>query len=1162
MLRRQVPTGRVFVADSPIFDPASNAVWGVTPAGEVVTVRLLDGRVDVLGSGYTDPVAAVPIADGLTVAVVEAGGSVRVARRDGADHPSARLLVTLAGRALAASRHADPNLLLVLTEASIDGAPAPQLVTCRLDTGDLAVVAADLAGARALSLDDESGQAMVLGTQPDGTSTITSVDLLSGATTTLAGLGPYAHLVGTPDPAQPGVLVVSADPATPGRLVLVDPAGVEMAAEDLGVPVEGLTRWGSLVLAAAGTDLVAVEWGVDDGDLPLTVPLGPLYVSGYTRLTADPAVIGLTPGDVTYAVRESLDGGQISVGIEAPPADGTEPVMLLAGTRPGEYHLDATRTSDGTLLTVRRFRVTALWPDEEVGPRLAITGNHRYTLMSWGGSGAGGSYVQPAPPLLRVLVVMVFVKDRGWEGTDGAAKNEWKDRLVGGGESVRRYYEEVSAFQPGVHGMTVALVGDTVFGPVSVDCGWGDVFKVKDEGDVNAGWLTKPTGYAAMADAISGFLEGQPGGAGILAAADSICVVVRSASDEPVDMGPDAPPLATKYVWGHANSADFTHQDPQRKLPVTVMTDVYPAGAPARNRTFTLAHELGHNIGLADLYDAHDDYPAEINARRPAGVDLMSTSQDLPHFSIANRIRLGWLDRGWLRKFDFSASPVGGSLVLQAAETVTGAGPTGGRVAGIEVPIMDDWSYFFEYRNEQPGQLGDQRLDETVITGRTRILVGTDLRVRGGEVARPPIIFLGKDLDGDGPLLVNDGQDYQDSDTTNPNRMHDFTLALTDLAAPNADSAKVDVTYLEAHRPQLQVRPAPGNGNFRSPDITIFGPLGSSFPVVVKGATNVIKVTVNNLGSLPGTDVRIHVRWVPFTVAPGKWNDLPDPVPFTVPASGSASITVNWPLPSSVKVGDVEAEHFCVRVDVDRYNDPGHPEHGEIVVVDNWAQSNFDTAAVAFGSPSDRVVTAATASNSLERPATYVFGADQSSDFYRIYLGHAWLRLQTAQTRPLELAYESLASDPVFGSEFDQNVERITSRDHHVSISSWVLPDNTDCGAPREVFGVGLDLRAGRRTWIDEVRRNGELVVARVQARSNGVTFPVSGGEFHCAAWADDEPERVTHTVGDVVNGVGRVLLHFETLQDLADGRRVWFVLGRAGDNALAEAVTVPQLFE
>lgn len=254
---------------------------------------------------------------------------------------------------------------------------------------------------------------------------------------------------------------------------------------------------------------------------------------------------------------------------------------------------------------------------------------------------------------------------------------------------------------------------------------------------------------------------------------------------------------------GLANARTFVVDDELRQATVL---NYYPAGAPAKNRTYTLCHELGHNLGLADLHDAGDDYPAEVNARRPSGVDLMSTSGDLPHFSVANRVRLGWLDQNWLRKFDFSANPSGGSVVLQATETITGAGPSGGRAAGIEVPIMDDWSYFFEYRNEQPTQIGDQRL-EGVVTGRTQMVVGTDLRVRGGEVARPPILLLGKDLDNDGPLLVDNGQNYRDSDVTNPERMHDFALTVQQIAAPDADSARVDVTYVAAHRPQLQVRP-------------------------------------------------------------------------------------------------------------------------------------------------------------------------------------------------------------------------------------------------------------------------------------------------------------------------------------------------------------------
>jgi hypothetical protein len=298
-------------------------------------------------------------------------------------------------------------------------------------------------------------------------------------------------------------------------------------------------------------------------------------------------------------------------------------------------------------------------------------------------------------------------------------------------------------------------------------------------------------------------------------------------------------------------------------------------------------------------------------------------------------------------------------------------------------------------------------------------------------------------------------------------------------------------------------------------------------------------------------------------VAPGKWNDLPDPAPFTVPASSLTSLVIPWNVPSSIKVGGVEAEHFCVRVEVDRYRDPAHPEHEEIVVFDNWAQSNFDTNMIGFGSPSDRVVTATTASNALQRTATYLFGADQSSAWYRIYLGHAWLRLSVDQTEAMELAYESLAGDPVSGTDFEEHIEEITSRDHHVAVTSWIMPENTECDTPRELFGVGLNLRAGRRAWIDEVVRKGtELMIGRVQASSNGTTFHVNFGEFHCAAWPDDEPERVSHTVGEVSDGFGQVLLSEETQRDLAEGRRVWFSLARPGDNVFATAITTPALMD
>ena len=306
-----------------------------------------------------------------------------------------------------------------------------------------------------------------------------------------------------------------------------------------------------------------------------------------------------------------------------------------------------------------------------------------------------------------------------------------------------------------------------VFGPVAVDAGWGDVFKPKDAADVNAGWLTNPTGYAVLAGAISTFFADLANGALLLELADSISIVVRSAPTSRSTWARRRHP-ADEVHLGARGQHRLLSQDGDQLRPGQEGSDGDDREVPGRRarsgtRRTPSATRSATTSG-STTSTTRTTIPGRDQRQAARGVDLMSTSDDLPHFSIANRVRLGWVDRTWLRRFDFSAIPVGGPVVLQSTETLTGAGPTGGRAAGIEVPIMDDWSYLFEYRNEQPGQIGDQRL-EGVVVGRTQIVVGTDLRVRGGDVARPPILRLAQRPDDDGPVLVNDGQNYRDDDT-------------------------------------------------------------------------------------------------------------------------------------------------------------------------------------------------------------------------------------------------------------------------------------------------------------------------------------------------------------------------------------------------------------
>jgi hypothetical protein len=92
IFERLVPTGRDIAPDSLCFDVPGNALWAATTDGAIIAVRLLDGEVREVGAGYANPVAALPSADGLTVAVVERAGGITLARRDDASRDRASAL--------------------------------------------------------------------------------------------------------------------------------------------------------------------------------------------------------------------------------------------------------------------------------------------------------------------------------------------------------------------------------------------------------------------------------------------------------------------------------------------------------------------------------------------------------------------------------------------------------------------------------------------------------------------------------------------------------------------------------------------------------------------------------------------------------------------------------------------------------------------------------------------------------------------------------------------------------------------------------------------------------------------------------------------------------------------------------------------------------------
>ena len=476
MYLRTIPVGTDVVADSVHFVASRNSVYAATVDGRLLAVRLFDGTVVELGTGFNSPVGVVQLADGIRLAVGESEGTVLVVGRDTADRGHARVLAQLPSYVLALDEHPDADALLILSDSLPDGT-LPQLLRCDLENGDIDVIAGDLEGARTLNVDADGRTALVFSAVAGSGRTLTTVNLDDGSMDTVA-TEDYDHIAYAPTGGALGVFATRFDP-TADSDVLTFWDGAESVAVPLPGPVTGLTRWGSLVLVASGSNLHALEWDLEEGELPIAVPLAPLVATGYARLLVDLPALGLAPGDVTYSVREGFDAGSISLGVEPPNPDGTESVMLLAGCLRGEFHVEATSAADGSLLAVRRFRVTTLWPDDATGPSIAVTGEVGATLMNWGGTGGVAGYRFPTPfREWRMLVVLLNLKDRKF-ADDNAARAEWKDRAIGGGRSVRHYYEEVSAFKPDPngHGMTVKLVGDQAFGPISIELGWGDVLR-------------------------------------------------------------------------------------------------------------------------------------------------------------------------------------------------------------------------------------------------------------------------------------------------------------------------------------------------------------------------------------------------------------------------------------------------------------------------------------------------------------------------------------------------------------------------------------------------------------------------------------------------------------------------------------------------------------
>jgi hypothetical protein len=1093
------------IGSNAFFDNGSNACWFATADGTLRSFRILGQRVGALGSGWNDVAAVLPSIDGLNLFVVERGGKILVAARTGADRSAASLVLDTNSRLVAATRLPNDDIIFLDDTG--------QASLCRPVNGDLSPIVT-LGGALALAVE---GPELLLATATDvhrlklddGSSTGTALP----APAALAG--PLVAIAGTGE----GVILCDST----GAIVRVDWAG-NVDSFTLALPGSTtLCRWHSLAMVFTGQTLNLAEWGHDVSTLPVTVGLDPLVPGGWASFHVDYAAAGISQSEVDWQVAEGAGAATISVARPSGASPGAYEHRAIAGAGAPEFTIMARERSNGTVVATRRLRVVDVWPDTQLGPPMALVGPQRvYAKAGWGGGPAGPQNinVHPAPEDFRIAVAVFRTKGSTSTINAGTCISDLTGLIAGPGQSVARYFEEVSyrntpASPNPAHpkGTKLTLLGGQVFGPIDLDSSWGDLFDPGDMDDPWSAWNPKGNTWDVLGGAFSTVLQDRGLGRSVTALADAFMLLVLPATDGPYIVGGKTWPA--QWSWAFAADSQVYWKGESwttfGRRPSVTMPAGFPTGHPSPwspdEFLSTLCHELGHNLGCWDQY-AGDDYSAELGGRYVTGWDLMDDDRPLSHFSLPHRMRLGWVSPDWVEVCDFGKNPSSRTVTLQAVETLSRSGPDAGRRAGVEIRIRDGWNYYFEHRRQQAGGVGDQNMPFT------QAIVGTDVnQVTALEAARPLILMLPEDVDGDGPVLRRANSNYRESDVTNPDRLNDFILTRQPSLPFDNDAVTVQIDYVGAHRAELQITPAPGRGIFKSVDIWLDGPAGVG--VAAKGKVNKIYVRVLNRGSKTADAVRIRVQWLPFTTAPGPWKALPDPPTQTIPGHQHRIFSLDWLIPPSVKIGAEEVQHFCVRVDVDRYVDPTDPAGSEIVVNNNWAQSNFSTDAAGHASPSERRETVVMATNILDRPSFHSTVVEQTSEYFRAYLDHSWRRLDAGQTDTTRISYETLAGDPLADGGF-QEAFRIASRErgltNELSARAFLMPDRMFDGA-RERWGVELLVRAGISTVVRQVHGWGELVTGLVTSE-NGE--PVSGGDVRLVVWPERRPEAQLHSDGQL----------------------------------------------
>lgn len=721
-----------------------------------------------------------------------------------------------------------------------------------------------------------------------------------------------------------------------------------------------------------------------------SIPRRTLFVGSYHRIPV--RTTGVKFDDVRFVAPDGAKAAVISPSRDATFDPKRPHILLCVGYEPGTHIIEARHATTNALLGVAKFRSDALWLKDEAGPTKWFSGvSQGYSAgAAWGGGPAGPQNVNtiPASGTRRIAILLVDTSTQRFT-TDATElqghRDRWLNEIVNGVtqggvmRSTRLYYREAS--------YNTFDLSAQVFGPVQLPGTFDDYF--------NSDGSPKGTYYQACFTAGDGLINYNN--------FDTLLCVSQSVTGSSMR---SAWPYGSIGNWG-----PYTTADGDKNYGVVSMPNEWGT-TDDREIHETFAHELGHNLGMGD------QYRPSVPGRNPGGWEMMDADDPLPHFSLSHRMMLGWAQPGWIQSFNFQsmAAPVDQTVTLSP---IANGAPSGSRKAGIEIRLADGWNYYFEYRVGQSAQIGDRRLPTN-----DRVL-GTDVVSApfAPPISRPAILLLNNDIDGDGAVLAS-GQDYEETDTTDPVFPTDFKVEVSGVDGSKAD---VRVRYGVNSRPDPSIRPWPAGPDrqWQSPDIEIRNARNQADPAWANvpwvGNVNTIVARIKNNGGLDAPQVRANFFVKNYNVgsAPETFLGFDQK---DVAAGATVEFTSTWTPPST--------GHYCIIVRIPLYQLPANPAVVEMTELNNVAQSNYDRFISTTSTPSREITTIEVGNPYSARTRIWI-NAGNSNPLYRTYLEHSWVYLDPGETRKIQVMYE-YAPDHLTNDVYPKQLRSKYSEMQHV----------------------------------------------------------------------------------------------------------------------------------